>query len=248
LAEERYGPIAIWLGLAVGVVIAAALDLGYRAVSGEPVSWFLPSTAIVIALIATRAIWREFRAARREHLGMLGEISVAQTLEQLVPRGYVVLHDLQLMHGSSGLGRTTGGGPNIDHVVIGPAGVFVIETKTLRKRSNSGGNAVVTFDGTRVLVDGHLPDRDPIAQVRACAANVVRSLHAMGAGATRVRPVVLFPGWYVKSEPGARQSEVWVLNDTALIKWIVQEEPRTELLPEFRVEHIAGTLRQCAMG
>jgi hypothetical protein len=57
--------------------------------------------------------WRSHAVAERR---------TAASLEPLESAGYVVLHD-----------RTVPGvRPNVDHVVIGPAGIFVIETRNLR--------------------------------------------------------------------------------------------------------------------
>src|SRR6188472_2002795 len=49
--------------------------------------------------------------------GIRGELMVAELLTELEPQGYRVLHDVETGHG------------NLDHVVIGPNGVFVLETK-----------------------------------------------------------------------------------------------------------------------
>jgi hypothetical protein len=47
---------------------------------------------------------------------------VGETLDGLRERGWFALHDVQLEHG------------NIDHVLVGPAGIFTIETKSHRGR------------------------------------------------------------------------------------------------------------------
>ncbi|BCB05731.1 NERD domain-containing protein [Bacillus sp. KH172YL63] len=57
--------------------------------------------------------------------GKIGEGKVRYFLGKLDPERYVVVHDL-LLHARDG--RTT----QIDHVVIGEAGIFVIETKNYR--------------------------------------------------------------------------------------------------------------------
>ena len=56
---------------------------------------------------------------------------------------------------------------NIDHALIGPGGIFAIETKTISKPQS--GKCEVSYDGNRVLVNGRAPDRDPIVQAKACA-------------------------------------------------------------------------------
>lgn len=66
-----------------------------------------------------------------------------------------------------GLHDEIGQGFNLDHVLIGSAGVFTIETKTLSKPVR--GQARIKFDGERFLVNGFEPDRDPVIQAKAQA-------------------------------------------------------------------------------
>lgn len=81
--------------------------------------------------------------------GARGEEIVAALLATL-PSGYHVFHDVAI--GESG---------GIDHVVIGPNGLFVIETKCW--------SGQVTLEGGNVLFNGTLPSRSPIEQVRSSA-------------------------------------------------------------------------------
>jgi Nuclease-related domain len=78
--------------------------------------------------------------------------------------------------------------------VIGPGGVFAIETKT---RSIPTGRHEVRFDGKHIWVDGYVPDRDPVAQVHACAASLRRILKEYSGLDVEPHPVILFPGRYV---------------------------------------------------
>ena len=86
-----------------------------------------PTIVLCAAIIATgtslivfRRVFFRFRNLNR---GERGELTVAESLEQLRTIGYRPIHDI------------VGKGFNIDHVLVGPAGVFVIETKF---RSGSG--------------------------------------------------------------------------------------------------------------
>ncbi len=81
--------------------------------------------------------------------GARGEESVAVLLAAL-PRGFHVFHDV--------LCGTAGG---IDHVVVGPNGMFAIETKCWA--------GAVTFEAGAILADGAAPSRPPIGQARASA-------------------------------------------------------------------------------
>ena len=62
-------------------------------------------------------------------VGAEGERRTARYLDGLAEAGFIVLHDR----------KVPGYGGNLDHVAIGPAGVWAIETKKWRGRSRSTG-------------------------------------------------------------------------------------------------------------
>lgn len=164
--------------------------------------------AIVFTLIKMRAVLREASCLK---LGIVGEEAVGQYLEEkLRPMGCQVLHDI------------VGDGFNLDHVVIGPTGVFCIETKTYSKPSH--GSPSVTYDGEKVTVDGFSPDRDPIVQAKS-AANWLRELIERSTGRKfAVQPIVIYPGWFVKKMP--ENVEVWVLNHKALPTFVANSQAK----------------------
>ncbi|MCA9253955.1 MAG: NERD domain-containing protein, partial [Phycisphaerales bacterium] len=98
-------------------------------------------------------------------------------------------------------------------------GVFVIETKTRSKSVQ--GNPVIEYDGEHVLVDGHAPDRDPIAQAKACRDHIKSIFSRVTQRDPKLRAVVLFPGWFIRRK--AKNVEVWVLNPTAFVKFLKHE-------------------------
>jgi hypothetical protein len=78
-------------------------------------------------------------------LGLLGEQVVGLILDRLSSDSIRVFHDLEV--------NEPGKKPwNIDHVVLTPAGVFAIETKTRRKPKDTGSGEVV---GHKVVYDGY---------------------------------------------------------------------------------------------
>ncbi|MCC7359000.1 MAG: NERD domain-containing protein [Anaerolineales bacterium] len=167
---------------------------------------------IVYELLAFQRKRRRYRALQ---LGLEGEKVVGQALEDLRADGRRVYHDL------------VGKNFNVDHVIVSPKGVFVIETKTYSKPAR--GETKVKFDGERILVNGVEPDRNPITQVRA-EVNWVRKLLLESIGREfPMRGVVVLPGWYVEKNPKTPDG-VWVLNPKALASFI-QHEP-TVLKPE----------------
>ena len=96
-----------------------------------------------------------------------GEKAVGQHLEALRAEGYSVFHDL------------IGDGFNVDHVIVGPAGVFTIETKAWSKPAK--GSAEITFDGESLLAAGREPERNPVVQAKA-QANWLRQILAESTG------------------------------------------------------------------
>lgn len=138
-----------------------------------------------------------------------GERAVAEYLDLLREDGHRVFHDI------------VGTNFNIDHVIIGPKGVFTVETKTLNKRV--GQNISLRFDGKTVCVgEAALPD-NPVPQALAQALWLKRTLTDSTGKVFGVKPVVVFPGWFV--EPSKRD-EVWVLEPKALSGFLAKEPLR----------------------
>jgi hypothetical protein len=71
-------------------------------------------------------------------------------------------------------------------------------------------------------VNGHEPDRDPVKQAKACADRVCEILARTTGQRFKTRPVVLYPDWWVETQP--KGVEVWVLNPKVLPAF-VDEEP-----------------------
>jgi len=190
-----------------------------------------PVFITVLAVVAIVVAWNKTLQLRRrmdnDELGIQGEQRVGEGLDNLKPHGYRVFHDIQ------------GDKFNIDHVVVGPTGVFVIETKTRSKPT--GRKAKVKYDGRRVLVDGMAPDRDPIKQVRAVSDYIRGIIHRTDLNPP-IRPVVVFPGWWVP-ERQSRKSQVWVLNEQRLIGWLKEE---AESLSPDEVTRIATLLEDAS--
>jgi len=171
---------------------------------------------ITLAFFAASIVYviPRIRAARKRIKSLQqasdGERSVAEYLDILREQdGMKVLHDIE------------GEAFNLDHVVIAQQGIYVIETKTISMPEE--GYPRIEYDGASVRIDGFTPTKNPVDQVQA----EVRWLRNLLKDALRrdypIRPVVVFPGWYVESAPQAKRSKVWVLNPKALQGFIRQE-------------------------
>lgn len=201
----------------------------------EWLKWYLESppspiiyTAITV-LVTPYCIFKLSRLRRqlkRLKLGRDGEKAVGQYLEELRSKGCRVLHDI------------VGSGFNADHVVLSQNGIFVIETKTLSKPEK--GEAKVTVSDDHILVRGKMMERDPIVQVKAAASWIGDILKESAGKAYPIKPVVVFPGWFVEG----KHKDVWVLNPKALPTFI--ENEKTVLKPEdvqLATYHLARYIR-----
>jgi hypothetical protein len=195
-------PVAVCLAMALATIFSWTQYFQPKSRSFPViVSVFFVGT-LVYALVSCR---RALKRADQMRLGRIGEEAVAQYLEEkLRPSGASVLNDI------------LGDGFNLDHVVIAPSGIYCIETKTHSKRKRDCGEVV--YDGESVTVDGFKPDRDPIVQAKAGAHWLQGVIEKSTGKRFKVQPVVLYPGWWVKSS--VQWPEVWVMNEKALVPTI----------------------------
>ena len=141
-----------------------------------------------------------------------GERAVAECLDLLKKEGHNVFHDV------------VGADFNVDHVVVGPKGVFTVETKTLNKRA--GQHTKLYFDGESVRVgDAELPD-NPVVQARVQAEWFKKTLFDSTSRIFAVKPVVVFPGWFVECTSKAKRNDTWVLEPKALRGFLKYEPDR----------------------
>lgn len=153
--------VLLWIIMAVCFIIWAGLEwlCYFMQVGRSPIIFsFCAGIITVIAFVKIRKAWTEIQQLK---LGIEGERFVGQFLDSLQADGYKAIHDI------------VEDGYNIDHVLIGPTGIYSIETKARSKPTDH--DAQIIYDGKRVLIDGLEPDRDPIKQAEA-GANRVRDI------------------------------------------------------------------------
>jgi len=144
--------------------------------------------------------------------GLEGERSVGQFLELLRESGAKVFHDIP------------GQGFNVDHIVIHQNGIYVIETKTYSKPDK--GEAAILYDGKSLRISEKLTTSDPLIQVKAATSWVQQLLLESTGSKFNLKPVLVFPGWYIQSSAEAMKSDVWVLNPKALPAFIENQKPQ----------------------
>jgi len=183
--------------------------------------------AIITILYAWKKILPVRSSIKQLRLGRGGERLVGQMLEHLRQKGYRVFHDIP------------GPGFNIDHAIVGAAGIFTIETKTRTKPAR--GRSKIFYDGTTLRMEGKAPFDEPLNQVRAQARWLANLLNDGRTTGLKVRPILVFPDWYVERTGHRGKDDVWVLNPKALDKFLDHEPP---LLSSSSVESAAQALTQ----
>ena len=189
-----------------------------------------PAVATVVASIVTiycayriRRVYPEFRNL---NLGEKGERRVSEVLRTLRDKDYVTFDDLLLE------------GVNVDHVVVGPGGVFAVETKTF----SIFGNVSAGIDASGVLQFGGNPKfKDPLKQARACAAIVSAELKRWMHRDIWVNPVVVLPGWRI--DPPKVDTGVVILNEETIAEFF---KTRPEKLNTSEIRDICSHLDRSA--
>lgn len=165
--------------------------------SGRVIDDRSPGTTQTVILVGAAAIalgwlwwkiWKTMSARRRLTLGLEAELAVGQELAQLGVEGFHVFHDLPAR------------GFNIDHIVVGDAGIFAVETKGRSKLGRTSGGEPgwrAQFDGVYVKFPGGR-DSKPVDQTVRQAKWLEDWLTSAVGEPVMVQPLLVLPGWFVE--------------------------------------------------
>lgn len=152
-----------------------------------------PGTNIILYLITgtclflylIQKVYRQLKQRNVLRVGYECEQAVGQDLNELLRHGFSVYHDFPAEKF------------NIDHIAIGPAGVFAIETKGRAKQLyTEKENWKVSFDG-ETLQFPTWSEREPIAQAKRQAKWLSKWLESATGSPQQVIPVLAIPGWFI---------------------------------------------------
>lgn len=216
----------------IRMALAAALAGGSGALASIPGSWSIIALLAVALvelglLIHLRFLLIQVRAQRR---GLLGEQAVGETLAVLQAKGCHVFHDLVHENGE--------GSFNIDHIIVGPQGVFAVETKYRQKPTAKGGTDWKVEARAHTL---HFPtgvDHASIPQAERQAQWLAGFLRKATAEPVKVHPILTLPGWWINVR---ERNGVPVLNEKQIAGFVLQS-PR--ILRDEQVQRIAHQLEQ----
>lgn len=204
--------------LTVGVFFAATAILTPLVLMALliPFPWYYPSFGLFSVSMFFLKKYYNYKK------GMAGEIQVAEVLGGL-GESFYVFHDLLIK----------GAGGNIDHVVVGPTGIFAIETK------NYNGKLQCIGDEWRRLGDGFAKSWDiksPSIQAKRNAAILANTLRERGISLW-VYPLVVFS--HPDVELDIKNSKVDILR-TNEIRSYIKSLPK--IISDDRVRVIAKVL------
>lgn len=229
----------LWLVMAGSVPVLLSL-LAVMATALLPPAMHLAGLALSGALFVVTFIlsagWfaGKTKESHDRYLGYFGERMVGEHLDALKGQGWRIFHDVP--------GNANGHKFNLDHVAVGPTGVYVVETKTRRK-----GRARPGFESHKVYFDGHSlvwpwgEDNHGLDQAEHNAHWLATLLQAELREPVPVTPFLTLPGWFVEMKPAQNPRPCRVTNPKGLDKFLPNGP---EVLNPTQVAAIAAKLEE----
>jgi hypothetical protein len=159
-------------------LVAAAGLTGHVLAAQAGLPWAGLVGLVAAALLGWRLRFRPSEQARSWRRGAHGERHTARLLDRLTRDGYVVFHDLAVPGNTSA---------NVDHLVIGPTGVFVIDSKQWTGSVHQGADGLAwhnhhRLDRTLETVRWEAQAISRLLGTRAAALLCVHGAHVHGGG------------------------------------------------------------------
>lgn len=227
--------LLLMMPIAIGVIVLwSCAKLAWQQL-GSPlwaaaISVAIVAVGLIILIVPVLLVWwwmfhKRVKRLRCYKLGLLAERYVGQQLERCRYLDYSVFHDIQVTKGKKTF--------NIDHVLIGPGGIFVVETKARSIPLEQKGRPVLKFDGVRLTFPDGYDTEGPVNQTEANAnylKKLLLDLLRKKVGPThcdftwenppRVVPILVYPGWWIDFEEAKGKTTVKVLEDNGLVDFI----------------------------
>ncbi|MBB3332168.1 hypothetical protein BDK63_003062 [Halomonas campaniensis] len=187
----------LFLNGALGpIVTLAPLVYGMgRMLFATEQNWFewalYGALSTLLVLLYCFLLIRDFQRIRRLKLGLACELAVGQELARLIrpeAHPYYVFHDVP------------GNGTRIDHVVVTPCGVFVVETRARTRPFTPSGQEInlVNVERERLRFPGW-SERQPLERTRELTRWMADWLAQQTGREVPVMGVLTLPGWNVEA-------------------------------------------------
>jgi Nuclease-related domain len=153
----------------------------------------------VAAMVGWRLRFRPSEQARAWRRGAAGERQTARLLDRLGRDGYQVLHDLAMPHSPA----------NLDHLILGPSGVFVIDSKDWTGQVHQSSDGLIwhnhyRLDRTLATIRWQAETLGRLLGVPVAPLVCVHGAHVQGGG-LRTQGVAIVPAILLRPALGYEQ-------------------------------------------
>ncbi len=186
----------------------------------------MTASAVIMTGYCAFRLLRVRREIRNLNQAEKGERRVSEVLRTLRDKDYVTFDDLLL------------GNVNIDHVVVGPGGIFALETKAYSIFGS--GVAGIAADGLLYLSTKPALG-DPMKQARRSGALVSAEVKRWMQRELWVAPVLVLPGWRI--DPPKTETKIVVTNEETLTEFF---RSRERVLSNEQIREICSHLDRSA--
>jgi len=172
---------------------------------------------------------KKFRSLENNRInfrkGVMGEVIIGYILEGF-PDDYRVIHDLSTPFG------------NIDHVVIGPTGAYVIDAKNWKGVVGADGNG-------ELLVNGKPTQKPEVKNLTRRIMRIKEKINVLSSMDPYVQGIFAFPSAYIEAKWGST-GYVHCVKDEQLYDYIV-ENKKSKKLSQKEIESISQAFLALAM-
>jgi hypothetical protein len=167
---------------------------------------FVAILAAATIVFAIRALINSMKLRTLAREGLAAELITAQNLLPLMGSGCLVFNDVPAK--SEG---PNGKSFNLDHVVIGPNAVFMVETKSHKKPGKLDDSWKAFYDGKSLKFPDY-KDTAMLEQAKRQSKWLSDYLASATGEAVKIVPVVALPGWFIENSNANAHAEIIVSN------------------------------------
>lgn len=200
--EDLFEDIISWFAMVLFAFVLTILEWFFYMTNTPRSPWVPTLLTIFVSILFYYKYKKYVKNSLNYSQGLNGEIYVGQILEGLRSKGYVPIHDVPCGQNNKKF--------NIDHILIGPKGIFSIETKTWSK--SVGEKNIINYHNSHLYKNGIKIGIQSILQASSNSRWLEKLLFTRTGQSTKVSPVVVFPGWWIeKTATTSVQNEYDVL-------------------------------------
>jgi hypothetical protein len=226
-AERQFDDFVPYLMIVFAFWIVRLVEWMQKIAGEHPTPGFWMFLSLLVTVYGGVRAFRLYPQLRNARHSERGKRRVAETLDRIRSKGFVVFHDLPE------------DGSKIDHLVVGPTGIYSIETKAW----NVIGSRTIDYQNeNEVVLGGRITDGRLLRQARGSARAVHLRLKEHLHENYWVKPLLVFLGdWRVSRQAG--DFAVTVMTADQLEDYFDRGQPE---LTRKEIAHICSHLKRSA--